>query len=367
MIDNTIFNLEKSYTHGEGSLFLRGAPGLLDSINKNYPEIWALYKKLKKLDWDENEFDLSSCNLEFKTCSKTVSDMMINTLAWQWEADSVAAHSISPIVAAFNPADELWALWSEISKNEILHALSYSEIVRNSFDDPQAVMADVLSKVEAHRRMKTVASALGYVKKVSAQITLGIVKEDSDEAIDAIMMFVCTMLVLERVQFMSSFAITFAVADSGLFLPIGKTVQKICTDEYSVHVPADKAILRNEMKVPRSIASMKRIRPFVTQMLSEVAASELVWTDIMFSDDKQLPGVTGEMVKDWVLYGVYDAASFLGVDNHFKHVMKNPLSYMDDWIDINKNQTSPQEEKAGNYLIGGLKKTSGDTVYDMDF
>ena len=48
---------------------------------------------MKSLDWDENEVDYSQCNSDFKTAQRGVSDMMIRTLAWQWEADSVASRS----------------------------------------------------------------------------------------------------------------------------------------------------------------------------------------------------------------------------------------------------------------------------------
>ena len=75
-INSKIFNTNKT-DYKTPSLFLGQDPGLFDSINKAYPEIWKLYKKLKALDWDENEQDYTSCNLEFKTCPKDVRDMMI--------------------------------------------------------------------------------------------------------------------------------------------------------------------------------------------------------------------------------------------------------------------------------------------------
>ena len=43
MISNTIFNIEKTdYT--TPSLFMGEQPGLMDTVNKKYPEIWKLYK-----------------------------------------------------------------------------------------------------------------------------------------------------------------------------------------------------------------------------------------------------------------------------------------------------------------------------------
>ena len=133
MLDENIFNTHHTYHPKTQSLFLQEKPGLVDSIHKYHPEIWRLYKKLKSLDWDENEFDFSSCMAEFKTCSKTHYEMMIKTIAWQWEADSIAAHNLIPIAAPFVSSSELWALWLEIGKNEMLHALTYCEIVKNIF------------------------------------------------------------------------------------------------------------------------------------------------------------------------------------------------------------------------------------------
>ena len=77
MINSNVFNINKTdYT--ASSLFLGDKPGLFDTVNKQYPRLWDLYKKMKSLDWDENEFDFTPCLTEFKTCPKSVYDMMIS-------------------------------------------------------------------------------------------------------------------------------------------------------------------------------------------------------------------------------------------------------------------------------------------------
>ena len=71
-IDPNIFNLNRVYQNVNQSLFLEQQRGLLDSINKNNPEIWRLYKQMKKLDWDENEFPMTSCIAEFEMQSFSI-------------------------------------------------------------------------------------------------------------------------------------------------------------------------------------------------------------------------------------------------------------------------------------------------------
>lgn len=367
MISEDIFNAKKD-DYENTPLFLGSKPGLLDTINKQYPELWRLYFLMKSLDWDHNEFDYKSCIAEFQTCSKTEYEIMIKTLAWQWEADSIAANSIAPIVAPFVSSTELWALWSAISVNEILHGLTYSEIVAGSFNDGKAAMASVLGEVEALQRMKTVAHAMTNVKKMSANLTLGNIARDSNEARDAIMLFTVALLALERIQFMSSFAITFAFAEAGMFLPIGKAVQKICNDEYNVHVPTGKEILRIERSTKIGSASFERIKPLATALIDEVVTSELKWTENhLFQGDRQLVGCTCEDIKNWVLFGANDVYNTLGIKNNFKIVGKNPLGYITEWISINSQQVSPQEEKTGNYLLGGFKNNTDGKKYDLDF
>ena len=46
-------------------------------------------------------------------------------------------------------SSEAWSGWVEITKNEIVHAATYSEIVRNSFDNPD----DILNQEDVHNRL----------------------------------------------------------------------------------------------------------------------------------------------------------------------------------------------------------------------
>lgn len=366
MFDKNIFNVDKQSYH-KTPLFLGEQPALFDTINKSHPGIWDIYKKMRSLDWDENEFDFSPCNKDFKSCSKSVYDMMIKTLAWQWEADSVAGRSIGPIVAPFVSSSELWAAWSRITENELLHAATYSEIVRNSFDDPNEVVNEVLSVRESLARLNTVASIMSNTHRVSHRLALGMIDRDSDEAYSAILMFVIALFVLERIQFMSSFAITFAIADTGLFLPIGKAVQKIAQDEFEVHVELGKEILRTELKTERGITSFMNNRDKIKTLIDEVVQSELNWNEYAFSEGRELAGLTSEYLSKWTLFNAGDVYSFLNIETDHQIPHKNPLSFMDDWLIISRTQTSPQEEKTGQYMVGMVVDTAGTKEFNIDF
>ncbi|HET8703166.1 MULTISPECIES: ribonucleotide-diphosphate reductase subunit beta [Castellaniella] len=363
-----IFNTEKSdYTFPE--IILGQDLGLFDTINKFYPEIWKLYKTLKNQDWDENEFDYSTCNVQFKTCDRHTYDMMVKTLAWQWEADSVASRSIAAVLAPVCTSSEAWSGWVEITKNEIVHAATYSEIVRNSFDNPDDILNEILSVKEAISRLRVVSEVFNQAFEVSYDYARG-QRENDQETYNAIYLFIVAVLCMERIQFLASFAVTFGICDgTGLFQPIGKAVQKIAQDEFEVHVQYGKEVLRAMFKTERGRTAFAQCRDKIVQMIDEVTASEVAWTDYAFSEGRELTGVTCQMMKDWVHFSATDVARFFNVQDQvsFPIITENPLKYMESWLNMSKVQASNQEEDTAQYKVGVMKRDDENEVFDVDF
>lgn len=374
MIDKNIFNTSKTdYANTTGvhrSLFLGEQPGLFDTVNRQFPKIWENYKNLKSLDWDEQEFsmDFKTCNQEFKTRPKSVCDRMIKTLGWQWEADSIAARTVLPIMAPFISAPELQAAYGRITDNEILHASTYSEIVRYSFDDPRSVIDEVLKVKEAMKRLVTVSEVMGTAYNVSHEYALGHRKADQ-ETYNAIYMLVIAMLVLERIQFMSSFAVTFAIGSAGAFIPIAKSVQKICQDEFEVHVELGKLVLANEHQTEMGRIARQQTLPLVKKLIKEVVISELTFNNGLDLDADPLAGLNGRMLNNWSIYSAGDVYDTLEIipDPDFEMPKSNPLPFMEKWIDISKTQAAPQEQQNGQYKVNVLTRTDTDKIYAIDF
>jgi ribonucleoside-diphosphate reductase beta chain len=362
-----IFNANKSLTEyrEKQPLFFGPKPGLFDTVNKHYPDLWDIYKEMKSLDWDENEFDYSQCNVDFKTCPKSVYDMMIRTLAWQWEADSTASRSVLPLMAPFVTDTALWTAWQRISDNESVHAATYSEIVRMSFDDPTEVMQAVLEVKESLARLDGVKKIFDDLYLVSHQYALGLVSEDV--AYDAVFMTVCALLVLERIQFTGSFSITFTICATNVFLAIGKAVQKIAQDELEVHVKFDKSVLNHLMATQRGRDAMERLKPRIKKLVDEVVASEFSWTDNLFSEGRSLVGTNAQIVKNFILFNAKDVYTFFGIKSDHKFPAKNPMPHVDEWINIGNTQSAPQEQDNNQYKVGVVIRDDANQSFDVDF
>jgi ribonucleoside-diphosphate reductase beta chain len=372
-----IFNINKT-DYEVPELFLGQSGGLLDSIHRPYADLFGYYEALKSMDWKHNEFDYSRCVPEFKTCSKSIYRMMIRTLAWQWEGDSTAARGLADVLIPLCTATETRVGYGRIIDNENLHALTYSEIVRGSFEDPSVILNEILAVREAHGRMAVVGQIMNRARVASLQWQL--IGERTFETEQALMLLVCAVYMLERIQFMASFAVTFGICELGLFEPIGSAIQLIARDEYENHVPFGEAVLKHLLATEWGQRAFQAIRPILIQAMVELLRGEMQWVDYLHSDGDELPGVTVQKLKDWTLFNGRSVAITFGilaeVEMELNVMMPQqlPLNYMRDWIDINEKQSSPQEQDNNQYLINTVSTENiskevigGDIDLGLDF
>lgn len=357
--------LEFQQDYKKTPLLCGGSPGIFDTVNNKYPEIWDIYKEMKSLDWDENEVSYESCIGDFKRADKATYDAMIKTLTWQWEADS-AVSRLGPLLAPFISSSELWAAWQRISDNEVLHAITYSEIVRNSFENPQVIMDEILNINETFNRLDIVEQTLEDAFIKGRKYDLGEISHE--EAYEIAIVTIAAILCLERIQFISSFAVTFAIAQTGIFEPIGTIVQKIAQDELEVHVKLDKAVLRHELATERGKKVFEKNKQKINEIIDAVVLKEMEWTKYLFSDGRSLVGLNYELLSEFAMFNAKDVYNFFGMKPIADGIYlpeKNPLPYMNKWLDMSAHQPSPMEQDITQYKTSVMVRDDDGMEFDF--
>lgn len=349
-----IFNQLKS-DYDTPQLFFGTPKGLLDTIHMPFKREMELHLELKTSDWRHTDYDYTSCVEQFKTCKKHIYRKMIRSLAWQWQGDTIASENISTVLVPVASAVEAKVGYSRIADNEYVHALTYSEIVRGSFEDPSDVLLEILNVREAFGRMSVVAELLEQGRLASLQYQID-PQAYCPAMYDAIFMFIVAIYILERIQFMSSFAVTFGICEMGLFEPIGSAVQAIARDEYTNHVPFGEAILSRLMATEEGRASFMRCRHRIFNAICETTNTELAWVDYMHEgeeDSYEIPLAPKNALKAYVLWNALPVFKFFNMHKaaakHYDFPTEQPLRYMDEWLDVNDRQTSPQEQENSSY------------------
>jgi ribonucleoside-diphosphate reductase beta chain len=349
-----IFNPNKT-DYDSPALFLGQRGGLGDTIHDHHPELWKYWRALRSLDWDTNEFNFEPCKLEFQTVKPGISQAMIQNLGFQWESDTEAANGISAVANHFVTNSALKTVWEQITANENLHWTTYSEIVRYSFDNPDAVLKDVLGVKESIQRFQRIGEAMGKAYRIGLEYSLGLRKSDDPEVYQAAFMFTVALFLLERVNFMGSFAVTGAIAQTGDFIPICNAVQRIAQDEAEVHVNVGKYVIGYELTTPRGQACWKANRTWIDDMIMECRASEMRWIGFQRDSGSIVPGVGWDELKTYVNFNVADACDVLHRPVEFSAPSVCNLPYMTKWLDVSKTQHSPQESDIGQYRVNVVR------------
>jgi ribonucleoside-diphosphate reductase beta chain len=357
-----IFNSNNTtWKEGKYPLFLGEAPALYDSINVTYPKMFQLYKSQKSSDWNEDEISLEQSRIDMQSCDPSMRDIMVKNLALQWEFDSVASRAIAPLFAPFVTNSEFWAALLKNSEIEVLHALTYSEIVRQCIPDTKEIFKEVLQNENILGRMIPVLEAFNALQKAGAQYTLGLIT--NEQAYPIVMMGLVALYCLERLQFVVSFSATFAVVEQGAFQGIGKLVQKIMQDERFIHSEVDKLAIEIELSTERGKKWLSENKPDVEKLIDSVVDVEYRWAEYLPSEGRKVVGYNETLMKEYVDFNAQDVYHTLQIDKPV--IKKNPLKYMDNWLDLNKNQNAQQEADSANYSLNIIFDDLGDEIIEF--
>ncbi len=362
-----MFNQENSgWKTGKYPLFCGEPLGLHDTINVPYPQLESLRELQVAMRWTDKEFDKSLLQslADMQACPKPVRDVMLRNIAYQWPADSLASRAIPAMFGPFVTNSELWGAWMEAANMEVIHARTYGKIVQICLpDSADEVFKLVMENEQTLARTQAVDGVFDLVVNTGAEYVLG--RCDKDRALYAALLGTSALYMLERVQFMASFAATFALVGQDWFTTIGTAVQKIMMDEIRVHAEIDKTVLDLSMKDKdsRKILKDKDFRGIVAGMLKEVIAKDVAFGDNLLSEGRSVVGYTPQLSKEWVLWNALPVAETLGIVDlvpELKTVKRNPLPWMDDWLDIDKRQNAQQEAQGNNYMLNTVTDDIGD-------
>ena len=229
----TVFNASNTgHLTGKYPLFLGEELGFADNINNPYPVLEKLYDQQMAQVWNHNEIDLTQDRIDMVTAPKEVTDLVVQNLLWQTLADSVASRAIGSVLAQYISNSALQDLYNSIILFESIHSKSYLHIIRQTLVDPNDALKQGYSNLAVIKRSNVLVDTFNRLANC---------KNERDKQ-KLVLFCVIAMYLLEAGGFMNSFAVTFAVAETGLLQGIGQVVRLICRDEM-LHAQAGLVIL----------------------------------------------------------------------------------------------------------------------------
>ncbi len=346
----------KGHLAGRYPLFLGEDLGFPDNVNVTYPVLEELYQKQLSQIWNEFEVDLTQDRMDMERLPASTVSPMKRTVMTQALSDAMASRTISAVMMphASNPEFEnLINLWTFF---ETIHNRTYAHIIKQTFEDPTEMMEEAYADEKVMLRSEAILKAFDAAANLPEGATVLEVQV-------AILKAFTALFGLEAIMFMSSFAVTFGIAETGVFQGICKLVEMICKDEV-LHTRMDYEIL-NILKSEGWGAAVAIASNEMKEILDDIVKHELEWSDYVFTDG-QVVGLTPELLKQYVLHMAKPVYDSLGLDFEFEVVEDNPLKYMNKYVDSSVMQVANQEMQSGQYQVGAIVDDTDGMELDLD-
>lgn len=334
-------------------LFLGEDLGFADTINVTYPEMAALYEEQRSQFWVETEHSLAQDKIDFQEDLAT-GEIMVRNLMSQWLMDSVAARSIMSILEPFTTNNEMIEVLTAWTFFEGIHARTYSFIMRECFIDANEMLERAKNDVSVAYRSKMIGKVFNETAQLAAQWTAGLIS-DKRVVKKQLLKTLFAVYGLEAISFMSSFACTFALTETGKYQGIGNDLTAICKDEM-VHCRFGRTALEIMLYKEDYMPIFEECKEECQEILLETLRQEYSFADYIFSGGRSALGLNVPLLKENALFQAAPVFSRFGfvipVEEFGPIPKKNPLPYMEKYIKPDTIQAAAQEITLVNYRVG---------------
>ncbi|ATS94058.1 putative ribonucleotide reductase beta subunit [Pectobacterium phage DU_PP_V] len=369
----TVYN--RDYNLNEEKLFLGDELGVADYVNVKYQVLEDLALKQRSQMWYENEISLEKDKAQWPTLPEHIKDITRLNLGWQTIADSLITRAPETAISQLVSRPELEGLLIQWSYFENLHSRAYSNIIRNVLTDPSEFIESVNKNEHAFAR---VANSIGILDELAEKGLYWTFVRDNPkdypdtelEEVEAeLRVLLCkvyfAIYALESIMFYASFACTFALAEQDILPGVAKSLQLIAKDE-ALHTVASREIL-NILKTqvtPKEWAEAEAAAP---EIMASVLDTEINWAKFIFSEGRKIIGLNSTNLPEYLYFIARNSFAGVGIawPDNLPVVEKNPILWINKWLDPSSQQVAPQEMQITNYKMGQTKATSDSEIENM--
>jgi ribonucleoside-diphosphate reductase beta chain len=347
-------------SHLEQPMFLGEGVDVARYDDMKYPWIDKFTERQLSFFWRPEEIDLTKDKHDFNKLTEAEQHMFTSNLKYQILLDSVQGRSPNlaflPIVSL--PELETWIeTWAF---SETIHSRSYTHIIRNVYPNPSEVLDQITSIEEILERAASVGEEYDLLIKMNQTPEIGPIR-----CMSQIYRTLFSVYALESVRFYVSFACSFSFNERSLMEGNSKIITLIARDE-SLHMSAVQHILTtlangSEGELWASVANGNST--WIKTTMDAVIKQETAWAEYLFSRGPVL-GLNAEILTQYIRYIADIRMKAIGVvTNYSGDKKKNPIPWINKYLNSDTVQVAPQETEISSYLTGAVDSTIDSSLF----
>ena len=340
---------------------------------QKYEIFSKLTEKQLSFFWRPDEIDLAKDRADYQSLSDSEKHIFISNLKYQILLDSVQGRAPSLALAPVSSLPELETWINTWNFSETIHAQSYTHIIRNIVTDPGVIFDTIVVNEEILKRADSISRYYDDLIKYTELYNLfgdGTHRLNGEDVVVDLKclkkkLYLCLVCVniLEGIRFYVSFACSFAFAERKLMVGNAKVISLVCRDE-ALHLTGTQHIIN---LLSRGVDDQdfariaKECTGEVEKLFEEAAQQEKDWADYLFKDGSMI-GLNREILHRYIEYITNERAKAISVRLPFE-VTKNPIPWINQWLQSDNVQVAPQELEITSYLVGQIDSN----ILETDF
>lgn len=241
------------------------------------------------------------------------------------------------------------------------HSKTYTENLKGVYTDPKAIFDESFEIPELMKLAKTISDPYNEAYELIIEMQYNIIKNNvlTPEFMRALKRAVIKLItvinILEGVRFYSGFACIWALnKGQGYLVGTTKNLKFICRDE-NQHLALTQMMLRL-LKTKQDEGFVKEFAEMEDELLQlyvDAYKEECEWIDYIFSQGSVI-GLNAEISKEYLMYVINRRVKAVGFKALFEGKSKNPIPWIESYINMDKNELLPQQTELANYVSGGV-------------
>lgn len=313
-----------------------------NTIRFDKPEHPYLLKSLDKMlgfFWHPSEVSLIKDKLDFQKCNESEKRVFIRNIQRQTFLDSIQSKHICNSISSIVENNELTAVLSWWSSFECLHSMSYSYILQAIFEDPSPILDEI--------------EGIQYFQQDADNFDLYFSK--AEKSYDDLYLALICSSILEGVQFMSSFLMSFAFVENRRLMNGNANILKLILRDENLHLNINNYIINQISKHVSEDAKNKAIL-----MYKNAVKKEELWVDYLFRDE-EIIGLTAPKIKEFINYICQSRMKNIHLEP-FTSISKTPFKWFSSYAFTDELQVAPQELELTAYSTSNITIDEGDLV-----
>ena len=383
-----IFNLGETVNSKRTRLFLGE-----DSCNRNiqtyhdpkYPWIMEFAEEMRAIgNWSKNEIDLSKEKSNFDALDEAGRHIYESGLKFAITLDSCAGRAPLQLFnnggISNNPEWELYI--TNHQNNELLHSESYTEMVRAIYNDVDVFIESIIDDPFIQKRATSILSAFDWAtsvfdkmdaNKTCESLKLGCDKPfpEIDERVvkEAIYKSALVLNMFEGIRFFATFVTAWSFSEQPDKLMSGSSnIFKLIARDEMIHLDVFQRVIKMLREDPSEgfTRVAADLEDETYDMYRTAYLEEMTWIEFLFSKGSPLIGMNASILKEYMDYIFAVRLTNIGLDPKRIGLTlgKNPLPWVDNYLDSSHIKSAPQEIESVNYVAA--IDNSQDEDFDLD-